>query len=107
MVPTLPHPVRALVNAANAGDTEAFLACFTPDGVVDDWGREFRGGPAIEGWSSKEFIGVRVSLRVTAVEDNDTVVSVAAQVGGDGFNGPSHFVFDLAGHHVSRMTIRG
>jgi len=103
----LPDPVQALVDAANAGDTEAFLACFTPDGVVDDWGREFRGGPAIGGWSGKEFIGVRVSLRVTAVTEAGAAVSVTAQVGGDGFNGPSHFVFDLDGDHVSRMTIRG
>jgi hypothetical protein len=34
-------------------------------------------------------------------------VTVAAQVGGDGFNGPSHFAFELAGDRVARMTIRG
>jgi hypothetical protein len=32
--------VAAAVEAANANDTAAFLACFTPDGVVDDWGQE-------------------------------------------------------------------
>ena len=35
----LPTPVRAAIDAANANDTDAFLACFPPDGVVDDWGR--------------------------------------------------------------------
>ena len=38
----LPRPVAAALEAANANDTAAFLACFTPDGVVDDWGREFQ-----------------------------------------------------------------
>jgi len=40
-----------------------------------------------------------------AVErDGETVVT--AQVGGSGFNGPSHFGFTVDGDKVSRMTIR-
>ena len=60
-MPDLPPPVARLVDAANANDTDAFLAALTPDGVVDDWGREFRGPDAVRGWSDAEFIGVRVS----------------------------------------------
>ena len=103
----LPRPVRAVIDAANAGDTDTFLAGFTPDGVVDDWGREFHGRPAIGDWSHKEFIGVRVTLRVTATRDAGQETVVTAQVGGDGFNGPSHFSFQIVGDLVSRMTIRG
>jgi hypothetical protein len=33
-------------------------------------------------------------------------VTITAQVGGHGFNGPSHFTFATAGDKVSRMTIR-
>ena len=62
MTDELPRPVRTLVDAANAGDTEAFLGSFTADGVVDDWGREFRGASEIRGWSDGEFIGVAVEL---------------------------------------------
>ena len=105
-MPDLPPPVARLVDAANANDTDAFLAALTPDGVVDDWGREFRGPDAVRGWSDAEFIGVRVSLDVTEVEEREGAVTVTAQVGGDGFNGPSHFTFDVAGDRVSRMTIR-
>jgi hypothetical protein len=36
----------------------------------------------------------------------DGVVTVTAQVGGDGFNGPSHFSFRRQDDLVSRMTIR-
>jgi hypothetical protein len=102
----LPEPVGALLDAANANDLAAFLASFTDDGVVDDWGREFGGREAIRGWSDREFIGVRVSLEVTALEERDGATVITAQVGGDGFNGPSHFSFRIEGDKVARMTIR-
>jgi ketosteroid isomerase-like protein len=102
----LPGPVAAALEAANANDTAAFLACFTPDGVVDDWGREFRGPDEIREWSNREFIGVHVSLDITGVEREDGSTTVTATVGGEGFNGPSHFIFDVSGARVTRMTIR-
>ena len=105
-MPDLPEPVARLIAAANANDTDAFLAALTPDGVVDDWGREFRGPDAVRGWSDAEFVGVGVTLDVTGVEQREGAVTVAAQVGGGGFNGPSHFTFEVAGDRVARMTIR-
>ena len=102
----LPARVRAAIDAANGNDTDAFLACFPPDGVVDDWGREFAGHDEIRGWSDQEFIGVKVNLKVVQVAIEDVNVVVTAQVGGDGFNGPSHFTFQLEGGQVIRMTIR-
>jgi hypothetical protein len=102
----LPAPVRAVIDAANANDTDAFLACFPPDGVVDDWGREFAGHDEIRGWSDREFIGVKVNLSVVQVAVEDVDVVVTAQVGGDGFNGLSHFTFQVEGGRVGRMTIR-
>ena len=103
----LPAPVARAIDAANANDIDAFIACFASDGVVDDWGREFRGSDEIRGWSDGEFIGVRVSLEVTEVERRDGATVVTANVGGDGFNGPSHFAFELESELVARMTIRG
>ena len=102
----LPGPVAAALDAANANDTSTFLACFTPDGVVDDWGREFHGPDEIREWSDREFIGAQVSLDVTGVEPDDGGVTLTATVGGDGFNGPSHFTFEVRGDRVTRMTIR-
>ena len=102
----LPTPVAALIDAANANDTEAFLGSLTADAVVDDWGREFRGPDAIQGWSDGEFIGVAVTLEVTDVERQGDETTVTATVGGQGFNGPSHFTFRVSGDRVARMTIR-
>jgi ketosteroid isomerase-like protein len=103
---SVPEPVARVLRAANANDTDAFLASFTDDGVVDDWGREFVGADAIRGWSDREFIGQHVSLDVRAIDQEGEVTIITAEVGGDGFNGPSHFSFLLAGDRVQRMTIR-
>jgi hypothetical protein len=102
----VPAPVARLLRAANANDINAFLAGFTDDGVVDDWGREFAGADEIRSWSDNEFIGKRVSLDVRDVEHDGATTIVTAQVGGDGFNGPSHFSFEVQGDRVARMTIR-
>lgn len=102
----VPTPVQQLLDAANANDIDAFLAGFTEAGAVDDWGREFRGADAIRGWSDDEFIGKQVSLKVTEVADRKGETVVTAQVGGNGFNGPSHFSFRVDGDLVARMTIR-
>jgi hypothetical protein len=106
MMNDLPGPVGAALEAANANDTAAFLACFTPDGVVDDWGREFHGPDEIREWSDHEFIGVHVSLDVIGVEREDGSTTVSATVGGEGFNGPSHFTFQVRRDRLTRMTIR-
>jgi hypothetical protein len=102
-----PAPVQAVLDAVDRGDAAAFLACFTSDGVVDDWGREFHGSGEISGWSDKEFIGTQATLEITYVETSNDETTLTAQVGGNSFNGPSNFVFRVEGDRVSRMTIRG
>jgi len=105
MTVSMPAAVRAFFDATNAGDTEAFLAVFSADGVVDDWGREFHGRAAIKQWSDAENIGAHSTFDVTAAEERDGEYVVTATVGGGGFNGPSHFTFRMAGDLVARMTI--
>ena len=53
------------------------------------------------GLERRRAIGVAVTLDVTAVETRDNETIVTAQVGGDGFNGPSHFAFAVAGERVA------
>jgi hypothetical protein len=103
----LPAPAQAAIDAANAGDIEKFLALFEARGTVDDWGRTFTGPAEIRSWSDAEFIGKRVSLAVESAETSaDGAVTVLATVGGDGFNGPSHFTFRLDRDAIISMTIR-
>ncbi|MDQ3895050.1 MAG: nuclear transport factor 2 family protein [Actinomycetota bacterium] len=106
MTAEVPEPVARLLAAANDHDTDAFLASFTEDGVVDDWGREFVGPVAIREWSDQEFIGVEVSLKVTGVATTGDETTITADVGGKGYTGPSHFAFKVRRDLVARMTIR-
>lgn len=99
--------MAALLAATEALDTAAFLAAFADHGVVDDGGRTFEGAAAIREWSDAEFIGKRVTLRVTGVHREGPECVVTAIVGGEGFNGPSSFVFRVMGESIGRMTIRG
>jgi ketosteroid isomerase-like protein len=106
MPESTPTPIATLLEAANANDTEAFLAMFVDGAVVDNWGTEFAGSEAIRGWSDREFIGKHVNLKIDAIQQQGDLTVVTAQVGGDGFNGPSHFSFLIDGDLVARMTIR-
>lgn len=103
----LPEPVQRAVDAANAGDTDAFVAVFGTDGAVDDWGRVFTGPEAIRGWSDQEFIGKQVTLDVNDSRTEGTTTTISTQVGGNGFNGPSDFAFTLNGDRVALMRITG
>lgn len=104
---TLPKSIQTAIDAANAGDTDAFLAAFAAEGAVDDWGLEFRGPEAIRGWSDREFIGKQVSLRVTGTRESDDTVVVSTEVGGNGFNGRSDFAFSVRSDQIQLMRITG
>jgi hypothetical protein len=103
--PPLPDAVRQVVEATNDGDSTAFLAAFTPDGVVDDWGHIFAGRAKISAWNDRENIGVRAYFRVEDVTVEGSTCTVALSVSGQGYNGPSTFTFELEGPLVRRMTI--
>jgi hypothetical protein len=70
-------------------------------------GRGGAGGawPSWDGHDIGPLIGADANISLPAPV-TDGVVTVTAQVGGDGFNGPSHFSFRRQDDLVSRMTIR-
>ncbi|MDX6295294.1 MAG: hypothetical protein QOH50_4369 [Kribbellaceae bacterium] len=101
----LPAAVRQALTAIDEQDTDAFVAAFAPDGFVDDWGRQFRGPERIRSWSDGELIGVHATFSDVAVSTPGNPVTITAQVGGDGYNGTSHFTFDVQGDRIASMTI--
>jgi hypothetical protein len=48
-----------------------------------------------------------VTLEVTGVRTEGDTTTVSAQVGGNGFNGPSDFAFTVAGDRIALMRITG
>ncbi len=82
------------------------LDSFTDDGVVDDWGREFRGREAIAGWNHNEKLGVHSHFAIHRVTQDGSAFAATGTVKGDGYHGGGTFTFEVAGDLVSRFTIR-
>ncbi|MFE3460586.1 nuclear transport factor 2 family protein [Nocardiopsis aegyptia] len=102
----VPEPVASFVAAVNRHDEDAFLNAFTPDGVVDDWGREFAGRERIKAWSDQEFIGARGVLTPQVCRTDGSEVTVVGDWRSNHANGLSSFTFAVEGDAISRMTIR-
>lgn len=104
--PTLPTAIESLRQAINRGDTDAFLAFFPEDGVVEDWGRRFSGHAAIRGWSDKELIGAKGTLTITKVLSvSPQRVEVMTDWQSSFFSGTSKFTFTLDDGKVREMRI--
>ena len=105
MTKDLPPLIDRFVAAVNRGNTEAFLVCFPPDGVVDDWGRRFVGHKAIRTWSDEEMIGAKGRMTVKNVEQAGNEVTVTADWKSNFYSGPSRYVFVVDGDHIREMRI--
>lgn len=100
-------PVRKAIDAANAGDREAFLALFSPvTGYVNDWGREFHGTDAIGRWSDTAFIGKHVKINVINfyLTGNGEIV-VIAEVATDNLTGAYSLTFAVTGNQLASFRI--
>jgi ketosteroid isomerase-like protein len=68
------HPLRdvadALIAATNAGDVEAVIALFTPDGVIDDpsTGHRFDGHVGIRIYVERYFVGYQTVTRFLSID---------------------------------------
>ena len=102
----LPAPIQAMIDATNAGDSDAFVAAFTEDGYVNDWGREFRGHAGLRAWDATDNIGVQAHFDVVSVEQQraDAYV-VVLTVSGNGFNGTGPMTFTVRGDKLASMVI--
>ncbi|TCO44302.1 SnoaL-like protein [Kribbella antiqua] len=101
----IPAAVQRALTAIDEQDNDAFVAAFAADGYVDDWGRQFRGHDRIRSWSENELIGKQATFTDTEVSTPGNPLTIVTQVGGAGYNGPSHFTFDIENDQITSMTI--
>ena len=106
-ITTLHTAVRRILEATNAEDREGFLAAFTPDAVVDDFGRRFTGHDQIAAWSDTENIGTHNRITVTDARPQDRGVVLDIDVRGDGYNGTGTFTITTRDDLINSMVIRG
>ncbi len=102
-----PEPISAFIDATNAGDSEAFVASFTEDGSLDDWGRVASGHEGIRKWDQTDNIGKESQFElidITEEEETHTYL-VHLKVSGRGFNGIGPFRFTLRDDLIERVVI--
>ena len=104
---TTPDPIQAFVDATNRGDSDAFVAAFTPDAHLDDWGRAFHGHDGVRSWDSTDNIGVQSHFEVLDVAagpaDDEYVVNI--RVTGNGYNGTGPMTFRLRDGLIADLRI--
>lgn len=94
-----------MIDATNAGDTEAFVSAFTEDAYLEDWGRQFHGHDGVRSWDATDNIGKQAHFVVDGVEQRGSDCVVTVTVSGNGFNGTSPITFTVEGDRISRMVI--
>ena len=103
----LPAPVANYFNATNAGTAAEIAACFTPDGVVHDEGKQLRGRAAIAAWAAAT--QARYGARATPLGLDTTAqgMAVRALVEGNFPGSPLalHFQFQLDGQSIAALEI--
>lgn len=106
---TVPVAVRGLIDTTNAADTEGFVALFTDEAHVEDYGRAFEGRPGAADWNQSDNIGRNAHFDYVGCEPDpkggaDAFV-VTVDVSGDGFTGRSTLHVTVDGEKISRLVI--
>jgi predicted transcriptional regulator len=86
MTNTTAHPTGVIadhITAVNAFDTDAIMATFADDALVNDAHREFWRADAVRAWVAKEMVGDHVTLDPVEVLDHHGMTIVRARYDGD------------------------
>jgi hypothetical protein len=102
-----PAAIREFVDSTNAGDGARFVAAFTEDAYLNDWGREFHGHAGVASWNRTDNIGKRTHFQLHSVTPGAGPGEFDADitVRGDGFNGRGVMAFTVDGDRITRLVI--
>ncbi|MFI7517905.1 nuclear transport factor 2 family protein [Micromonospora globbae] len=103
----VPAAIREFIDATNRGDSDAFVAAFTDDAYLNDWGREFHGHDGVRSWDRTDNIGVQSHFEFLGIEpgsEPDSYV-VTLKVSGNGFNGTGPMTFQLRDGRIASLRI--
>lgn len=95
-----------MIEATNAGDHGAFVAAFTEDAYLEDWGRQFRGHEGVASWDRTDNIGKSSHFEARGTRQEGDTYVVTLDVTGDGFNGTSDIAFETEGDQIRSMVIK-
>jgi ketosteroid isomerase-like protein len=103
----VPAAIHAFIETTNAGDSDAFVAVFTEDAFLSDWGRDFVGHDGIASWDASDNIGKRSRFELLGIKPGlgDQQFIATVHVTGDGYNGTSDLEFTVRGDRIARLVI--
>jgi ketosteroid isomerase-like protein len=105
---TAPEVITRYLKAADHGDYDTLVACFTEDGTVLDEGQTYGGRNEIRGWRESLRSQWKFTTTVTGREpDGDGRYIVRTHVEGNFPGGVADLTyrFTLAGDKIARLTI--
>lgn len=105
MTDQIPVPVQAFVDAINNADTDAFVALFIADGLIDDWGRKLHGHDGVRSWANSDAIGAGAKMIILSAETDGDTTRVRFTWSSSVFNGQSDGVFVLDGDKIASFSI--
>lgn len=105
MTTNLPAPVRAMVDAINDADTDAFVAAFTADGFISDWGTVTSGPDGVRAWAGSDAIGAGARMTVLSAETDGDTTRIRFAWASSVFNGESDGIFVVSGDRLASFTI--
>jgi hypothetical protein len=103
----LPAAIQTFIDATNAADSDAFVAAFTTDAYLNDWGREFHGHNGVRAWNGSDNIGVHAHFDLIDATTGEQPGSytVTLRVSGDGYNGTGPMRFEMRNSFIARLLI--
>lgn len=101
----IPAPVRAVVDAINDADYDAFVAAFTEDGSVDDWGRVLTGPDGVRSWAQTDANGMSARMTVLDASTDGDVTRLHFDWKSDRFTGESNAYVTVRDGKVAEFRI--
>ncbi len=105
MLISLPTALQSAVDAINKGDTDAFVAAFAPDGLVNDWGRVLKGHDGVRSWARSDAIGAQARIVVVETTTIDGTIHIVFDWTSRVFNGRSEAYVTLADGLITEFRI--
>jgi len=103
----VPDAIREFIDATNDADSERFVAAFTDDAYLNDWGREFRGHDGVRMWDRTDNIGKQSHFEFVdaSAGSEPGAWTVTVTVTGNGFNGTSPLAFVVRDGRIASLRI--
>jgi hypothetical protein len=101
----LPPPLQSAANAINAGDEDAFVAAFSPVGIVNDWGRILTGADGVRSWARSDAIGANARMTILEAVTTENTTHIVFDWQSRVFNGRSEAYVTIVDGLIAEFRI--